>query len=96
MKRLYINDLKNRAKNKKKEQKKLCLNYILNKQNVDILTKIKLKNKIKKLKHYTKVRNRCSITFRARGIIKSWKVSRIFLRKAAGLGLVPNLKKSIW
>ena len=43
-----------------------------------------------------RIRNRCFITGRCRGFIRSFGISRICLREQATRGHIPGLKKSSW
>ncbi len=44
----------------------------------------------------TRIRNRCEITGRPRGVYRKLKMSRIALRELGSQGLVPGLVKSSW
>ncbi len=44
----------------------------------------------------TRVRNRCSMTGRARGYYRKFKLSRIALRELASSGQIPGMVKSSW
>ena len=41
-----------------------------------------------------KVRNRCVLTGRSRGIYNYFKISRVMIRQLAAQGLLPGLKKA--
>ena len=43
-----------------------------------------------------RIRNRCFMTGRPRGFLRSFGVSRICLREQASKGNLPGLKKSSW
>jgi small subunit ribosomal protein S14 len=43
-----------------------------------------------------RVRNRCEVTGRPRGVYRKMKMSRIALRELGNKGLVPGLVKSSW
>nr|YP_007890491.1 ribosomal protein S14 [Andalucia godoyi]AGH23985.1 ribosomal protein S14 [Andalucia godoyi] len=43
-----------------------------------------------------RIRNRCVLTGRGRGISQDFKVSRITLRELVSKGMIPGLKKSSW
>lgn len=45
---------------------------------------------------YTRIRNRCAITGRSRGVYKKFGLARHKLREAAMKGEVPGLKKASW
>ena len=44
----------------------------------------------------TRIRNRCEVTGRPRGVYRKFKMSRIALRELGSQGLVPGLVKSSW
>ncbi len=44
----------------------------------------------------TRIRNRCMITGRARGVYRKFNISRIMLREMAANGLVPGVHKASW
>ncbi len=44
----------------------------------------------------TRIRNRCELTGRPRGVYRKFKVSRIALRELASSGQLPGIIKSSW
>lgn len=44
----------------------------------------------------TRIRNRCMITGRARGVYRKFNISRIMLREMAADGLLPGVRKASW
>ena len=44
----------------------------------------------------SRVRARCQITGRSRGVLSQWKLSRILFRKLAQQGLLAGVRKSSW
>lgn len=44
----------------------------------------------------TRIRNRCSITGRARGYYRKFQFSRIMLREMVANGFVPGVRKASW
>lgn len=44
----------------------------------------------------TRIRNRCVITGRARGVYRKFNISRIKLREMAADGLIPGVRKASW
>lgn len=44
----------------------------------------------------TRLRNRCVLTGRSRGVYKKFKISRISLRELASNGLITGIRKSSW
>ena len=43
-----------------------------------------------------RIRNRCDVTGRPRGVYRKFKMSRIALREMGSQGLIPGLVKSSW
>lgn len=43
-----------------------------------------------------RIRNRCVLTGRARGVLRRYKMSRLQLRALSSNGLVPGVKKASW
>ncbi len=43
-----------------------------------------------------RVRNRCQLTGRPRGVYRKFKISRIALRDLGSTGLIPGVVKSSW
>ena len=52
--------------------------------------------KIPKNSARTRIRNRCEITGRPRGVYRKLKISRIALRDLASKGKIPGMTKSSW
>jgi small subunit ribosomal protein S14 len=44
----------------------------------------------------TRVRNRCELTGRPRGVYRKFRLSRIALRELASAGQIPGMVKSSW
>lgn len=44
----------------------------------------------------TRIRNRCMMTGRARGVYRKFNISRIMLREMVADGLIPGVKKASW
>lgn len=44
----------------------------------------------------TKVKNRCVITGRSRGVLRKYKMSRITFKELASAGYLPGIRKSSW
>ncbi|ETO91312.1 MAG: 30S ribosomal protein S14 [Candidatus Xenolissoclinum pacificiensis L6] len=55
-----------------------------------------LLNKMPRDTSRVRVRNRCSVTFRARGYNRYTGVSRIVMRKLLHAGCLPGMKKASW
>lgn len=50
----------------------------------------------RKMKHSTKVYNRCELTGRPRGYMRDFGISRCCFRELADKGQIPGVKKSSW
>ena len=44
----------------------------------------------------TRIRNRCQLSGRPRGVYRKFKLSRIAVRELASSGLIPGMVKSSW
>jgi small subunit ribosomal protein S14 len=44
----------------------------------------------------TRIRNRCVVTGRARGVYRKFNISRIVLRDMAARGFIPGVRKASW
>ncbi|MDR2646446.1 MAG: 30S ribosomal protein S14 [Holosporaceae bacterium] len=44
----------------------------------------------------TRIRNRCMVTGRARGVYRKFNISRIVLREMAAEGMIPGVRKASW
>jgi small subunit ribosomal protein S14 len=53
-------------------------------------------NKLPKDSSPTRLRNRCQLTGRPRGVISKFKISRLSFREMALMGLIPGVTKSSW
>jgi ribosomal protein S14 len=94
----------NRDKNRRKlfakyEMDKKNYKFILTQPHVDEKTKeiaqIKLQN-LPRASSLVRIRNRCIITGRPRGVYKNYRLSRIIFREYAQIGLLPGIRKSSW
>lgn len=96
-----IKDIKNRNKFSRIEKKRLVDKFI----SINFLHQKKLKNihyvllqKKSKKKQYSKVRlvRRCIFNNRNRGVLRSFGISRIYLRELMQFGLIPGYLKAVW
>ena len=61
--------------------------------------RLELQKKLQKLPRDTsriRVRNRCELTGRPRGVYRTFRLSRIKFRELAHQGLIPGVTKSSW
>ncbi len=76
------------------------LKSIINNKNLSIVERFTAQNKlIKKLPRNsskTKIRNRCALTGRPRGVYRKFGLCRIVLRDLCSFGQIPGVTKSSW
>ena len=53
-------------------------------------------NKLPKNSSPTRLRNRCQLTGRARGVLSKFMLSRLCFREMANSGLIPGVYKASW
>lgn len=53
-------------------------------------------NKMPRDSSPTRLRNRCQLTGRARGVYRKFKLSRLSFRELASMGMIPGVTKSSW
>jgi ribosomal protein S14 len=98
-KKHLIKDYKKRLEYKNKEI--LRLKYLMIKNNNILPLNLRLlaNNKLaldSKTGERSKIRNRCILTGRSRGIIKEWQISRIKFKLLADQGLIPGIRRASW
>lgn len=102
---LKIKDISLRQRFLKLEKKKLVNKFlfinILNKKNnfvintCSFLSLLRQKS-IKKINSKIKIQNRCTLSNRGRGVLRSHSLSRIILREYMQFGIIPGYAKSVW
>lgn len=98
-KHVLAKDKKKRNLYKKYELKKKILKSIVLNRNVYIEKKNKVQelvNKIPKNASITRIRNRCIVTGRGRGVYSFFKLSRLSFRELASFGFLPGIRKASW
>lgn len=82
------------------KEKREKLKSIISNKNLSIVERFTAQNKlIKKLPRNsskTKIRNRCALTGRPRGVYRKFGLCRIVLRDLCSFGQVPGVTKSSW
>lgn len=100
MRILYIKDKNRRNIFSRLEKKRIVLNYILKNIAVDneIRERAFLQLQAFSLKgaFITKIKNRCVLSNRSRGVYRKFKLSRIFFKQYALQGLIMGAKKASW
>ena len=81
-------------KNKREKLLKLASNKKLS-ADEQFQARIKL-SKIPRNASKVRIRNRCLVTGRGRGVYRQFKLSRIAFRELSSIGQVPGITKSSW
>lgn len=87
-------ELVNRKWNKRQELKKQSLDVSLSdEERQQARTAL---NKMPRDSSKIRLRNRCSMTGRARGYLRKFQLSRLTFREMAHLGMIPGITKASW
>ena len=92
-------NLKRKLLVKKFKNKRYDLKLKIKNKNISLEEKIKLQSKINDLPRDSsrvRIRNRCEITGRARGVYRKFGLSRIKIRELSMSGVLPGVVKSSW
>lgn len=95
-KSLLIRDKKRRELFKKYELRRLILKSLLCNEILNFTEKNCIRyllNKMPKNSSSVRIRNRCILTGRGRGVIRKYRLSRIMLKKYSLLGYIPGIIK---
>jgi len=90
---------KKRALVEKFAGKRAALKAIINNRELPIEERFKAQLKLSELPRNSskiRVRNRCLVSGRPRGVYRKLKMSRIALRDLGSLGRIPGIVKSSW
>ena len=99
MANLVSRDQKHRKMFKAFELKRVLYNSIVHDLSLPLhfRNKISLKNaNLPRKSARVKIRNRCILTGRGKGVYQKFKISRITFRELASKGLIPGVTKSSW
>ncbi len=90
---------KKRALVEKYASKRAALKEIIKNRSLPIEERFKAQLKLSELPRNSskiRVRNRCEVSGRPRGVYRKLKLSRIALRDLGNLGRIPGIVKSSW
>ena len=99
MKNLITRDRKRRTLVAKYAKKRTELKKLLSQRDLDPILRSQLQKKLNSLPRDSakcRVTNRCILTGRSRGIVKTFRISRIKFRELASQGQIPGVKKASW
>ena len=83
----------------KYKQRRLALKNKIKNKNLDLEERFKLQSKLNELpkdSSRVRVRNRCEITGRSRGVYRKFGLSRIKVRELSMTGALPGIIKASW
>ena len=92
-------NLKRIKLSKKFLKKRESLKKIINNKKLPLTERFEAQLKLAKIPRNsarTRIRNRCEITGRPRGVYRKLRISRIALRQLASSGKIPGMTKSSW
>ncbi len=92
-------NLKRKKMSKQYAKKRAALKSIIMNKDIAVDERFDAQMKLSKLPRNgakTRIRNRCELTGRSRGIYRKFKISRIVLRQLASIGQIPGMIKSSW
>ena len=84
---------------KKFSKKRMELKKIINNKKLPLDERFNAQLKLAKLPRNSakiRIRNRCEMTGRPRGVYRKLRISRIALRELASKGQIPGMTKSSW
>ena len=84
---------------KRYAKKRAALKKIINNKKLELSERFEAQLKLNKLPKNSaaiRVRNRCNLTGRPRGVYRRFGLSRISLREMANNGLIPGVSKASW
>lgn len=79
---------------KRQDLKQRCINPDLSDEERE-MARLAL-NKMPRDSSQSRLRNRCQLTGRPRGVLRKFKLSRLCFREMALQGLIPGVTKSSW
>ena len=92
-------NLKRIKLSKKFLKKREMLKKIIKNKKLPLTERLEAQLKLAKIPRNsarTRIRNRCEITGRPRGVYRKLRISRIALRQLASSGKIPGMTKSSW
>ena len=98
-KSLIQNTMKKQRLVEKFSSKRMSLKAQACKKDLSVAERFQAQSKLAALPRNsskTRVRQRCLLTGRARGVYRKFRLSRIMLREMASFGLIPGMIKASW
>ncbi len=99
MKALLEKDKRRRASFSNKEVQRLVLLYLIRNQKLSTSQRLLLTLRLQQVSRdssLVRLKNRCILTNRSKGVYREFRLSRIRLREMLANGLIPGYKKAVW
>ncbi len=99
MKALLEKDKRRRASFSNKEVQRLILLYLIRNQKLSASQRLLLTLRLQQVSRdssLVRLKNRCILTNRSKGVYREFRLSRIRLREMLANGLIPGYKKAVW
>ncbi len=99
MKALLEKDKKRRTSFANKEVQRLILLYLIRNQKLSASQRLLLTLRLQQVSRdssLVRLKNRCILTNRSKGVYREFRLSRIRLREMLANGLIPGYKKAVW
>ncbi len=99
MKALLEKDKKRRTSFANKEVQRLILLYLIRNQKLSASQRLLLTLRLQQISRdssLVRLKNRCILTNRSKGVYREFRLSRIRLREMLANGLIPGYKKAVW
>ncbi len=99
MKALLEKDKRRRASFSNKEVQRLILLYLIQNQKLPAAQRLLLTLRLQEISRdssLVRLKNRCILTNRSKGVYREFRLSRIRLREMLANGLIPGYKKAVW
>jgi small subunit ribosomal protein S14 len=99
MKALLEKDKKRRTSFANKEVQRLILLYLIRNQKLPASQRLLLTLRLQEISRdssLVRLKNRCILTNRSKGVYREFRLSRIRLREMLANGLIPGYKKAVW
>ncbi len=99
MKALLEKDKKRRRSFSNKEVQRLVLLFLIRNQKLSASQRLLLGQRLQEISRdssLVRLKNRCIVTNRSKGVYRQFRMSRVRLREMLANGLMPGYKKAVW
>ncbi len=99
MKALLEKDKKRRRIFANKEVQRLILLFLIRNTKLSAAQRLLLTHRLQEISRdssIVRLKNRCVLTNRSKGVYRQFRMSRVRLREMLANGLIPGYKKAVW